>query len=160
MFPLNRKRNNPYSIDRHSQTIVTPWGNISEDSMNHQKGRMLELSIHLFLQPIIIITSCVINVWQRPLLLYLLFTSSFIITQGNFGSLHELYYVPSPIIQVVLSPSHSALDWGLRDTLVCGYREALSSPTHQRPPPLPLSLRHTMDCLIRLALIKTLKSNI
>ncbi|CAI8015944.1 hypothetical protein GBAR_LOCUS9845 [Geodia barretti] len=52
-----------------------------------------------------------------------------------------------------LSPSHSALEWGLRDTLVCGYREAVSTPSRQAPPPLPPSLRKTMDSLIRLALI-------
>jgi hypothetical protein len=56
-------------------------------------------------------------------------------------------------VQVCLSPAHAALEWALRDTLVCGYREALSTTRQQLPREVSPSLRHAMDALVRLALI-------
>ena len=54
-----------------------------------------------------------------------------------------------------LSPTHQALGWAFRDTMLLGYRCAYSQGEPTNIHPLPPSLKTAIDALIRLALIKT-----
>lgn len=61
------------------------------------------------------------------------------------------------------SPSHTALSWAFRDTLLCGYRssyhrqpgEAPHQQPHADPHPIPSGLGKAVDSLVRMALVLT-----